>query len=67
MRYHAAVVACDDHAAAACGLLVVHKVLDAQARGIARGAEGVGCRVGADTADEEDAGRGQDVLVDGLE
>lgn len=62
MSAHAAVVAGDDDAAAACGHAGFHAVFDAEACGRAGGAEDLGVFVGSHAADVEDAGGGENVL-----
>lgn len=62
MRAHAAVVACDDDAAAAGGLGVIDAIGGAQAGGAAGRGEDVGVFVTADAADVEDGVGGEDVL-----
>ena len=65
VRAHAAVVAGDDHAAAACGVGRRDEVFCVEAGGGAGGEELRGGGVGADAADVEDGGGGEDVLCGG--
>lgn len=52
----------DDDAAAPGGLGGVDAVFDAETGGVTGGAESLGRRIGADTANEEDRGGREEVL-----